>query len=145
MKELRNRNLVIVGGGTAGWLAALVIGDVARRAGRPCAITVIESSKIGTIGVGEGTTAVFRQMLLHLGIDEFRFLRETDATIKYGIRHRDWRRLGYAYDGPIDDPHLVSGGTREATFLDAYQIANGRPVGEKPSAVSLFEPAYVTP
>ena len=101
--------VVIVGGGTAGWLAALVIGDAARRAGRPCAITVVESSKLGTIGVGEGTTAVFRQMLQHLGIDEMRFLRETDATIKYGIRHRDWRRVGHAYDGPIDDPHLVAG------------------------------------
>jgi len=122
--------VVVVGGGTAGWLSALVIGDAARRAGRPCAITVVESSKLGTIGVGEGTTAVFRQMLLHLGIDEFRFLRETDATIKYGIRHRDWRRVGHAYDGPIDDPHLVAGGNRSATFLDAYQIAHGRPVGE---------------
>ena len=88
--------IVIVGGGTAGWLSALVIGDAARRGGRPCAITVIESSKLGTIGVGEGTTAVFRQMLQHLGIDEMQFLGETDATIKYGIRHRDWRRLGQA-------------------------------------------------
>jgi 2-polyprenyl-6-methoxyphenol hydroxylase-like FAD-dependent oxidoreductase len=122
--------IVIVGGGTAGWLSALVIGDAARRAGRPCAITVIESSKLGTIGVGEGTTAVFRQMLQHLGIDEMQFLRETDATIKYGIRHRDWRRLGYSYDGPIDDPHLVAGGDRRATFLDTYQIAHARPVGE---------------
>ncbi len=122
--------IVIVGGGTAGWLSALVIGDAARRAGRPCAITVIESSKLGTIGVGEGTTAVFRQMLQHLGIDEMQFLRETDATIKYGIRHRDWRRLGHSYDGPIDDPHLVAGGDRRATFLDTYQIAHARPVGE---------------
>jgi 2-polyprenyl-6-methoxyphenol hydroxylase-like FAD-dependent oxidoreductase len=122
--------VVIVGGGTAGWLAALMLGDAAARARAPCTVTVIESSKIGTIGVGEGTTAVFRQMLQHLRIDEFAFLRETDATIKYGIRHRDWRRVGHAYDGPIDDPHLVAGGDRRSTFLDAYQIAHGRPVGE---------------
>jgi flavin-dependent dehydrogenase len=122
--------VVVVGGGTAGWLAALVIGDVARRAGRSCGITVVESSRIGTIGVGEGTTAVFRGMLQHLGLDEMRFLAETEATIKYGIRHRDWRRVGHAYDGPIDDPHMVAGGGRTGIFLDAWQIAHGRPVGE---------------
>ena len=55
---------------------------------------MIESSKLGTIGVGEGTTAVFRMMLKQFGFDEMAFLRETGATIKYGIRHRDWRRLG---------------------------------------------------
>ncbi len=122
--------IAIVGGGTAGWLAALVLGDAARRAGRACAITVVESSKIGAIGVGEGTTAVFRTMLQHLGIDERRFLAETDAAIKYGIRHRDWRRLGHEYDAPIDDPHMVSGGGRAGTFLDQHQIAHGRPVAE---------------
>ena len=104
-------SIVIVGGGSAGWLAALILGDVAKAKRRkvPCAITLMESGRIGTIGVGEGTTAVFRQMLRHLGIDEMEFLRETGATIKYGIRHRDWRRLGHSYDGPIDDPGQAVG------------------------------------
>ena len=120
--------IVIVGGGTAGWLAALMLGDAARRAGAVCAVTVVESSKFGTIGVGEGTTAVFRLMLKHLGFDEFEFLRETEATIKFGIRHRDWRRLGHSYDGPIDDPHLVAGVMPGG--LDAAQVSIGRRVGE---------------
>ncbi len=120
--------LVIVGGGTAGWLAALMLGDAARRAGAATAITVVESSKFGTIGVGEGTTAVFRMMLKHLGLDEFAFLAATEATIKFGIRHRDWRRLGFAYDGPIDDPHLVAGVMPGG--LDAAMAAEGRRVGE---------------
>ena len=123
-------SIVIVGGGTAGWLAALILGDVAKRRKAPCAITVVESSRIGTIGVGEGTTAVFRQMLRHLGIDEMEFLRETGATIKYGIRHQDWRRLGHSYDGPIDDPGQVAG-----PGLDTYAVASGRPVG----AAHLFQ------
>jgi tryptophan halogenase len=76
--------------------------------------------------VGEGSTAVFRQMLRHFGLDEEEFLRETGATIKYGIRHRDWRRLGHSYDGPIDDPHMVAPGVR----LDDYAVAAGRPVAE---------------
>ncbi len=120
------RHLVIVGGGTAGWLAAMMMADVAARKALGLKITVIESSKIGTIGVGEGSTAVFRQMLHHFKLNEEEFLRETGATIKYGIRHRDWRRLGFTYDGPIDDPSLVANGLP----LDTYAVAAGRSVSE---------------
>jgi flavin-dependent dehydrogenase len=122
------RRICVVGGGTAGWLAAMMLGDSAQRGGHPCDITVIESSKIGTIGVGEGTTAVFRQMLQHFGLDEAEFLAATGATIKFGIRHRDWRRKGHSYDGPIDDPHRVAGFDDNA--LDVYQVAHGESVGE---------------
>lgn len=118
-------NIVIVGGGTAGWLSALILGDSARREGATPAITVVESSKIGTIGVGEGSTAVFRQMLKHFNIDEMAFLRETGATIKYGIRHKDWRRVGHHYDGPIDAPSQIVGGG-----LDEYAVSAGKPVAE---------------
>ena len=105
------KRIAIVGGGTAGWLAALVLSsEKSRPNGEPAPdITLIESSKIPTIGVGEGTTAIFRQLLLSLGIDERKFLCETGATIKYGIRHKDWRKLGHHYDGPIDDIEAVSG------------------------------------
>ncbi len=122
--------LVIVGGGTAGWLAALMIQDALRRQKRDATVTVVESSKIPTIGVGEGTTAVFRQMLTYFGFDEFEFLRETEATIKFGIRHKDWKTKGHHYDGPIDDPHLVVTRQDEApqSWLDIYAVAAGKPV-----------------
>lgn len=120
------KHIVIVGGGTAGWLAAMMLSDVAARKGWGSKVTVVESSKIGVIGVGEGSTAVFRQMLRHFGLDEAEFLRETGATVKYGIRHRDWRRLGHSYDGPIDSPHMVAGGAE----LDLYAVAAGRSVTE---------------
>lgn len=119
-------HIVIAGGGTAGWLAAMLLSDVAAREKAATKVTVIESTRIGTIGVGEGSTAVFRQMLKHFNLDEEEFLRDTGATIKYGIRHKDWRRLGHSYDGPIDDPHLVAGGA----MLDTYAVAAGRSVGE---------------
>lgn len=121
--------IAVVGGGTAGWLAALILREGGRRAGLKLDVSVIESSKVPTIGVGEGTTAVFREMLRHLNLDEAEFLRETGATIKYGIRHRDWRRPGHSYDGPIDDPHAVAGGPA-GNWLDRYCIASGRSVTE---------------
>jgi glycine/D-amino acid oxidase-like deaminating enzyme len=121
---------VIVGGGTAGWLAALMLQDALARQKHGGSVTVVESSKIPTIGVGEGTTAVFRQMLKYFNLDEFAFLKETEATIKFGIRHRDWRRVGHHYDGPIDDPHLVlepQGGAPQS-YLDIFSVAAGRSV-----------------
>jgi tryptophan halogenase len=121
--------IIVVGGGTAGWLAAMMLGDSARRGGHPCAVTVIESSKLGVIGVGEGTTAVFRLMLQHFGLDEAEFLRDTGATFKLAIRHRDWRRKGHHYDGPIDDPQLVAGLGPENS-LDQVQVARGLSVGQ---------------
>jgi len=128
MSEATPRRFVIVGGGTAGWLAALMLQDAIVRQKLHAKVTVVESSKIPTIGVGEGTTAVFRQMLKHFGFDEFEFLRETQATIKFGIRHKDWRRVGHHYDGPIDDPHLVvepSGG-KPQSYIDIFSCAAGR-------------------
>jgi len=119
------RHIVVVGGGTAGWLAALLLARQPAKGAAPRRVTVVESSKIPTIGVGEGTTALFRQVLKALGLDEKTFLRETGATVKYGIRHRDWRRVGAAYDGPIDDVAQVAG-----PGLDAYAVASGRPVAE---------------
>lgn len=98
-------------------------------------VTVVESSKIPTIGVGEGTTAVFRKALEELDIGETEFIRETGATIKFGIRHKDWLRKGHTYDGPIDDPNLLAltpeflPGDQES-LLHMYAVASGRRVSD---------------
>ncbi len=134
-------HLTVVGGGTAGWLAALICQDQARREQRDLRISVVESPKIPTIGVGEGTTAVFRALFQRFGFDELEFLRETEATIKFGIRHRDWRRLGVTYDGPIDDPHQIlsppAGAPSE--YLNVYSVAAGRPVSDMHLFAHLME------
>ncbi len=124
----RQAQFVVVGGGTAGWIAAFILQDAARRKGLNAKISVIEPSKIPTVGVGEGTTAAFRLLLKHFGIDEFEFIRETGATIKLGIRHQDWRRKGHSYDGPIDDPHQVLRAPAGAPsdYLNVYVTAAGR-------------------
>ncbi|QAY76550.1 tryptophan halogenase family protein [Sphingosinicella sp. BN140058] len=87
------RRILIVGGGTAGWLAAAYL---ARSLGLPdnqhVEITLLESAEIGIIGVGEGTFPTIRNTLKFLGIEEARFIRETSATFKQGIRFADWAR-----------------------------------------------------
>lgn len=129
MSEARPLHLVIVGGGTAGWLAAHLFQSEGVRQGVPLSITLVESSKVPTIGVGEGTTSVFGGVLQSLGFDEEEFLANTDATIKYGIRHRDWRRLGHVYDGPIDDTYALTDKLPGAgSWIDTFCVAAGRSV-----------------
>jgi hypothetical protein len=134
----KQSHIAIVGGGTAGWIAAFVIQDSARRKGLDLKISVVESSKIPTVGVGEATTAAFRVLLKHFGIDELEFFRETEATFKLGIRHEDWRRKAYTYYGPIDDPHQVIRPPRGAPsdYLNVYAISVGKPVQD----MHLFGP-----
>ena len=122
--------LVIIGGGTAGWLAAYIIGDTARRRNTSLDVTVLEPSSIPTVGVGEGTTALFKTFLESYDLDEGEFLRETEGTIKFGIRHRDWHKIGHSYDGPIDDPHALAPRLEHPEYLNLLAVAAGRPVSE---------------
>lgn len=132
---------VIVGGGTAGWIAAFIVQDSARRKKLDLKVTVVESSKIPTVGVGEATTAAFRVLLKHFGIDEFEFLKKTEATFKLGIKHEDWRRKGYSYFGPIDDPHQVVAPPPGAPddYLNVYAVSAGKPVADMHMFAPLLE------
>ncbi|WP_066962575.1 tryptophan halogenase family protein [Microbulbifer sp. Q7] len=87
-------NIVILGGGTAGWMTAALL----RRAlPEKISITLIESDQIGTVGVGEATIPPIRQLNQVLGIDEREFLRETQGTAKLGIMFEGWRVNGESY------------------------------------------------
>ena len=95
----RIRSVAVVGGGTAGWIAASVLARA--MAGTDLAITVIESAEIGVIGVGEATIPPILDLLRFLGIDEADFVRSVGATYKLGIKFFDWRRAGEAYWHPF--------------------------------------------
>ncbi|TPG56471.1 tryptophan halogenase family protein [Sphingomonas glacialis] len=82
--------VVIVGGGTAGWLAACRIAAAARPTAQPITVTLVESPDVATIGVGEGTWPTMRATLERIGIGEAEFLLACDASFKHGSRFRGW-------------------------------------------------------
>jgi tryptophan 7-halogenase len=95
----RPLNIVIVGGGTAGWMAASAIASLLSPETRT--IHLIESSEIGIVGVGEATLPHLRFFNKRIGIDEFELMAETQATFKLGIEFCDWARIGDSYIHPF--------------------------------------------
>jgi tryptophan halogenase len=88
----RMDDILIVGGGTAGWLTAAYLARHLGKGPGAVRISLIESSEVGTVGVGEGTFPTIARTLAGLGVDEAEFMRESSASFKHGIRFVDWVR-----------------------------------------------------
>jgi tryptophan 7-halogenase len=99
MTDRRVRSVVIVGGGTAGWMAAASLCKSLQ--GMAVAITLVESDRIGSIGVGEATVPPIMEFIRQLGINEDELIREVEATYKLGIGFRDWSQEGDYYFHPF--------------------------------------------
>lgn len=118
--------IIIVGGGSAGWITACVIAAARRSvAGRPVEVVVVESPDIPTIGVGEGTWPSMRATLQKIGIPESALVRECDATFKQGTQFTAWAedRGDQRYCHPFSLPAEYS-----SLNLAGYWLTYGRDV-----------------
>ncbi|HEX5741081.1 MAG TPA: tryptophan halogenase family protein [Pilimelia sp.] len=100
------RKIVIVGGGTAGWMTASFL---VRAFGDNVEITLVESPDIGTIGVGEATFSDIRHFFEFLGLREEEWMPACNATYKLAVRFQDWRRPGHHFYHPFEQVRSVDG------------------------------------
>lgn len=118
-------DVVVLGGGSAGWITACLLHR--EWAGKGGSVTVVESPEIGIIGVGEGSTPQLKAFFDMLGVDETEWMPACNATYKLGIRFNGWsERAGFEsyyhpFPGPVDlhsEPHFVQNCTLARHGLD---------------------------
>lgn len=123
------RNVVIVGGGTAGWMTAAALAKFLPS--QQYRIALVESDAIGTVGVGEATVPHIRYFNEMLGIDENEFMKKTHATYKLGIEFSHWGKIGDSYIHPFG---IYGQSHKDISFhhywLKLHQAGDNNPIGD---------------
>lgn len=155
--DRRIKKVVIVGGGTAGWMTAASL--AAHFKNIPISIVLIESSTIGTVGVGEATIPTIRQFYRKLGISDQEIIHATNATCKLGIEFQDWYKIGSSFLHPFGLFGQAARGIPFQQFWAKYSTYEGvgdlaeyslavmmaksgkmaMPLGNPPSSLSVFD------
>ncbi|MFE2289631.1 tryptophan halogenase family protein [Streptomyces sp. NPDC059452] len=114
-------SVVIVGGGTSGWMTAAYLRAAL---GDSISVTVVESKRIKTIGVGEATFSTVRHFFDYLGLPEHEWMPRTNATYKLGIRFENWRKKGHYFYHPFERLRVVDGFPLTDWWLDSPRSEN---------------------
>ncbi len=124
MTDQRIRKVVIVGGGTTGWMAAAAVSHVFKD--RSVAVELIESDAIGTVGVGEATLPPIRLFNAELGVNEREFIKATKASFKLGIAFHDWKQKGSSFFHGFGDFGLnIAGSSPLQAWMALRQTGRG--------------------
>ncbi len=142
MSDNRVKNVVIVGGGTAGWMVAASLSHFYRN----IKFILVESSEIGTVGVGEATNATIRRFYGALGMSDAEVMRATGATCKLGIQFKNWYKKNHAFIHPFglfgQDVHGVG---FYHYWLKMRQLGDMTDIGDYSLGVTLAKNGKFTP
>ena len=139
----RRTRLVVLGGGTAGWMSATAL---AKLLGPLVTVTLVESEDIGIVGVGEATLPHIRGFVERLGIDEAAFMQATHATYKLGIDFRDFGKIGESYVHPFGTfGEEVAGVPFHHYWLELQRHGLTEPIGKYSLAVEAALAAKFRP
>ncbi|HEU5019166.1 MAG TPA: tryptophan halogenase family protein [Pseudolabrys sp.] len=129
MNDAHLRDIVILGGGSAGWMTATLLAKkIDARATR---ITLVESAEIGIVGVGEATIPILRNYNDSIGINEFDFVSKTQATFKLGVEFCDWGIQGNKHFHAFSDyGHAIEGVAAHHYWLRLRKAGETRPVDD---------------
>jgi len=105
MKITRVKKIIIFGGGTSGWLAAAYM---TKNLKFPCEITLIESTDLGPIGVGEGTQPATARYLFDCGLDPKSWMKPSDAAFKLGVVFKGWTKDNYFVDNDFIENTVIA-------------------------------------
>lgn len=142
---MRVTQVVVVGGGTAGWMSACAVARFLGQTG--CSVTLVESQEIGTIGVGEATIPPITRFLSSIGLSVNELLATTGATFKLAIKFNGWTRDGESYLHPFGSlGHPIEGVNFRQLYLRAAGLGRCGPIWQyAPCAVAStlgkFSPA----